>query len=55
MQKRLVSCSEIAARYDVDKGTVRRWCREGRVLAEVTPGGCWRVRVDENGNTITPK
>lgn len=41
-----VSVKEAASAADVDEETVRRWCRQGLVDAQLTPGGGrWRVRL----------
>jgi excisionase family DNA binding protein len=51
----LVPCGEVAQRLRVSTNTVRRWCRDGWIKAEQTPGGEWRVLVDEHGRTIKPE
>ncbi len=33
----------------VSDGTVRRWAREGRFRTRTTPGGVWRLEVDDDG------
>ena len=39
----IVTCTEIAKRKDLDKETIRRWCREGRLPA-FKVGKEWLVR-----------
>jgi excisionase family DNA binding protein len=34
----------VAAHFQVDPATVRRWIRGGRIAGERTPGGHWRVK-----------
>lgn len=53
MKTRLVPCGVVAQLYAVTANTVRGWCRDGRVIAERTPGGEWRVLVDERGKPVT--
>lgn len=35
--------SEIAERFRVSQQQVRRWCESGKIVAERTPGGTWRI------------
>lgn len=47
-QKRsFASCGEVAFALRVHSTTVRNWCRSGSVVCKRTPGGEWRVLVDE--------
>ena len=41
--------TSIARRTAFDVSTIRRWIRGGRVEAEQTAGGQWRVRVNSRG------
>lgn len=36
-----------AAGMPVHKDTVQRWCREGGIPATITPGGRYRIRVED--------
>lgn len=40
----LVTMAWIAGVFRVDRKTVSRWCKAGRLAAIRTPGGHWRVR-----------
>lgn len=42
--QRLVDVSVVARYYGVSGESVRRWIRSGKLLAEKTPGGRYRVR-----------
>ena len=35
--------AEVAERFRVSQQQVRRWCEQGRLDAERTPGGTWRI------------
>jgi excisionase family DNA binding protein len=41
--QRLLSLTEVARFYAVDRSTVRRWCRERRIACTKSPGDQWRV------------
>jgi excisionase family DNA binding protein len=47
--RRHVSAKEAAHNMGVSDGTVRRWAREGRFRTRTTPGGVWRLEVDDDG------
>ena len=38
-----VGTTDIAERFGMSQQQVRRWCEEGRIIAEQTPGGTWRI------------
>ena len=38
-----VGTAYIAERFGMSQQQVRRWCEEGRIIAEQTPGGTWRI------------
>lgn len=42
-----LSAAQVAARYGVTPQAVYRWIDAGRVSAERTPGGSWRLAVDQ--------
>lgn len=41
---RLLTASEVAALFRVDRGTVSRWAADGRLASVRTPGGHRRYR-----------
>lgn len=45
--ERLLTPSEVARLFGVDRKTVSRWATAGRVNATRTPGGHWRFRETE--------
>ena len=46
-QKDWYTAEEVAKEADRSLFQVRKWCREGRILAKKTPGGEWRVAYGE--------
>lgn len=53
----LITAAEAARRLGVNKSTVTRWIAEGKVPAERTIGGHWRIRatwIDEEVRRIEP-
>jgi excisionase family DNA binding protein len=42
-----LTASQVAARYGVTPQAVYKWIKAGRVRAEQTPGGSWRLRADQ--------
>lgn len=38
-----LTTAEVARRFRVSQQQVRRWCESGRIQAERTPGGTWRI------------
>lgn len=44
---RLISAAEAARRYGVNKSTMTRWIKAGKVAAMRTPGGQWRLRATD--------
>lgn len=38
-----MTTAEVGELFRVSQQQVRRWCEEGRVSAERTPGGSWRI------------
>jgi len=50
----LLKVPEVAAIFQVDPGTVRRWISAGKLPAMKTPGGSeWRVRREDLSNETT--
>jgi excisionase family DNA binding protein len=39
----LISTGEAASRLGVDRRTVTNWCESGKLTAQRTPGGHWRI------------
>jgi excisionase family DNA binding protein len=52
-----LTAAQVAARYGVTPQAVYKWIRAGRVQAEQTPGGSWRLPVSqfERGSCVDPK
>lgn len=46
-QQRYASSAYVANRCGVTKKTVVRWCERGDVLFKQTPGGDYRIAVDD--------
>lgn len=46
---RWVRTKEVAYVVDVDNREVRRWAEAGLIESRRTPGGHWRVAVDDDG------
>lgn len=44
-----LSAKDVASKTGQHEKTIRRWCQRGVWHAKVTPGGYWRVLVDEKG------
>lgn len=42
-----LTAAQVAARYGVTPQAVYKWIRAGRVTAEQTPGGSWRLPADQ--------
>jgi excisionase family DNA binding protein len=42
-----LTAPQVAARYGVTPQAVYKWIKAGRVRAEQTPGGSWRLRADQ--------
>jgi len=42
-----LTASQVAARYGVTPQAVYKWIKAGRVQAEQTPGGSWRLPADQ--------
>lgn len=38
-----LTTAEVARRFRVSQQQVRRWCESGRIQADRTPGGTWRI------------
>jgi excisionase family DNA binding protein len=54
-EQREVTPGDVAQREGVEKATVIRWCREGKLRARRTPGGRWRIAVDaKTGRPLKP-
>lgn len=47
IESELVTASEAATELRCSVQSVKRWCREGQIAAVRTPGGHWRVPIDE--------
>jgi hypothetical protein len=48
--RRYSSTKEVAAAMGVSQRSVTVWCTEGHFAnARLTPGGMWRIEVDEDG------
>lgn len=45
--RRLLSPGDVATRFGVNVGTVARWSQEGKLPAQVTPGGHRRYRIED--------
>lgn len=43
----LLSTAEVAERFRVSQQQVRRWCEDGLIRAERTPGGTWRIPAEQ--------
>lgn len=41
-----LTTAEVARRFRVSQQQVRRWCEQGLIQAERTPGGTWRIPAD---------
>jgi excisionase family DNA binding protein len=53
--RKWLTAAEVAARYGVTPQAVYRWIAAGRVRAEQTPGGSWRLPADQfAGEQISP-
>jgi transposase-like protein len=52
-----LTAARVAARYGVTPQAVYKWIRAGRVQAEQTPGGSWRLPVSqfERGSRVDPE
>jgi excisionase family DNA binding protein len=52
-----LTAAQVAARYGVTPQAVYKWIRAGRVQAEQTPGGSWRLPVSqfERGSRVDPE
>ena len=48
----LLSTEEVAAYFGVERTTVHRWCRQGRIPC-LRIGKHWRVRCEELVNFLT--
>ena len=46
-QPEWLTAPQVAARYGVTPQAVYKWIKAGRVSAEQTPGGSWRLRTDQ--------
>ncbi len=46
-EQREISATEAARRLSVDKATVIRWLRAGKMQGWRTPGGHWRIDPSE--------
>ncbi len=44
--KRHLTTGQVAERHGVSQQQVRRWCEQGLIDAERTPGGTWRIPAD---------
>lgn len=42
-----VGTSEVAKFFGVSQQQVRRWCEQGRIQGERTPGGTWRIPMSQ--------
>jgi excisionase family DNA binding protein len=52
-----LTAPEVAARYSVTPQAVYKWIKAGRVRAEQTPGGSWRLPAEqfERGGRVDPR
>jgi excisionase family DNA binding protein len=52
-----LTAAQVAARYGVTPQAVYKWIRAGRVQAEQTPGGSWRLPVSQfgRGSRVDPE
>lgn len=44
---KFLGTTEAAERLRVSQQQIRRWCEEGRIRAERTPGGTWRIPAEQ--------
>ena len=50
----VITCSEIAKRTELDKETIRRWCRNGRLPA-FKVGNEWLVKEEDLAQAVENK
>lgn len=46
-----LTTAEVARKFRVSQQQVRRWCATGKIIAEPTPGGTWRIPAAQFGGT----
>lgn len=49
-----LTAAEVAALLLVSVKTVYRWLEAGKLPGELTPGGHWRVRLEDVPSVLTP-
>lgn len=54
MSDKLLTTSDVAARYDVDTTTVRLWCRQGRFPKAQQVGRDWVIPENDLKNFVKP-
>lgn len=53
VEKNLLKTAEAAARADVDKATIRRWIAAGRLPAQRTATGIFRINVTDLNRVLS--